>query len=151
MEVRELVREELAPAMALVWRVFSEFEAPEYGAEGVETFRAFIQPDEIIKLTGAGEMRVWGAFAQDALRGVIAENGAGHISLFFVQKEFHGQGIGRALFTRYADICRSAQIARITVNSSPCAVPVYHSLSFTDTDAERLTNGIRYVPMECIL
>jgi GNAT superfamily N-acetyltransferase len=137
--------------MELVWQVFSEFEAPEYSAEGVETFRAFIQPDEINRMIDAGEMRLWGAFAGGCLRGVIAEKGAGHICLFFVRKEFHGQGIGRALFEHYAAFCRTANIGCITVNSSPYAVSIYHKLGFADTDAERVTSGIRYVPMVCDL
>jgi GNAT superfamily N-acetyltransferase len=148
MEVRELTRTEISPAMELVWRVFSEFEAPEYSGEGVETFRAFIQPDEIYKMLDAGEMLIFGAFMNGSLRGVLAEKGAGHISLFFVRKEFHRQGIGRALFEHYADACMKRQIARVTVNSSPYAVPVYRKLGFSDTDAEQLQNGIRYVPME---
>ena len=151
MEIRELKRDEIRLAMVLVWQVFSEFEAPEYSAEGVDTFRVFIKPDAIIKLMDAGELRIWGAFTDGSLRGVIAEKGAGHICLFFVQKEFHGLGIGRALYAHYAAICRSAQVQRITVNSSPYAVPVYRRLGFMETNAEQLTSGIRYVPMVCSL
>jgi GNAT superfamily N-acetyltransferase len=148
MEVRELTRGEISTAMELVWEVFSEFEAPGYAPEGVETFRAFIQPDEINRMIDAGELRLWGAFAGDRLRGVVAEKGAGHISLFFVQKQFHGQGVGRVLFEHYAAVCRAAGVTAITVNSSPYAVPIYRRLGFADTDAERVTSGIRYVPME---
>lgn len=151
METRELKREEIEPAMALVWQVFSEFEAPEYSAEGVETFRAFIQPEEISALLDAGELRIWGAYAEGSMRGVLAEKGTGHICLFFVLKEFHGQGIGRALFDCYLAVCRRVQVQYMTVNSSPYAVPIYRKLGFSDTAPEQLTNGIRYIPMVCIL
>ncbi len=31
----------------LVWEVFQKYEAPDYPEEGIRTFRAFIQPDNI--------------------------------------------------------------------------------------------------------
>lgn len=151
MEIRELGQDEIKPAMVLVWQVFSEFEAPEYSAEGVETFRTFVQPDEIASMMKAGEMRIWGAFMGGSLRGVFAEKGTGHISLFFVQKEFQGQGIGRALFDHYENACRGAGVLRITVNSSPYAAPIYRKLGFADTDIEQVTNGIRYIPLNYTL
>lgn len=151
MEVRELEREDIAPAMAFVWRVFAEFEVPEYSAEGVETSRAFIAPEKINRMRNTGELRLWGTFLDGVLRGVLAVRGEAHISLFFVEKENHRQGIGRALWTHYADACRAAGIHHITVNSSPYAVEVYCRLGFTETDAEQTRNGIRYIPMECAL
>ena len=33
----------------LVWEVFSEFEAPDYSAEGINTFREFIEPAKVSK------------------------------------------------------------------------------------------------------
>ncbi len=38
-------------------------------------------------MRNAGEMRILGAFTDSGLRGAPAEMDAGHISLFFVQKE----------------------------------------------------------------
>jgi hypothetical protein len=35
----------------------------------------------------------------------------------------------------------------MTVNSSPYAVNIYHSLGFVDTDIEKVTNGMKYTPM----
>lgn len=42
MEIRKILPSEKATALDLVWRVFLEFEAPDYGAEGINTFRDFI-------------------------------------------------------------------------------------------------------------
>jgi hypothetical protein len=41
--IRRIEAEEIAPALALVWRVFCAFEAPDYSTEGVEEFRSFIR------------------------------------------------------------------------------------------------------------
>jgi GNAT superfamily N-acetyltransferase len=133
--------------MALVWQVFSEFEAPVYAPEGVEEFRTFIRTENIMGKMQTGEMRLFGAFPDGALRGMLADRGAGHISLLFVQKEFHRQGISRALFAHYADVCREAGVTGITVNSSPYAVEIYRKLGFAETGAEQTQNGIRFTPM----
>lgn len=151
MEIRELQPEEIEPAMALVWQVFSEFEAPVYDAEGVEEFRSFIRVENIASKMQTGEMRLFGAFLDGVLRGVLAERGAGHISLLFVQKEFHRQGVSRALFEHYAQLCRRADVAHITVNSSPYAVEIYRRLGFEETASEQMQNGIRFTPMVCRL
>jgi len=143
--------EEIAPAMELVWRVFCEFEAPLYEPEGTAEFRNFIRPENITHKTDMREMRLWGAFLDGTLRGVLAERGVGHISLLFVQREFHRQGISRALFEYYAQFCRQAGIRRITVNSSPYAVEIYRRLGFAETNTEQTQNGIRFTPMAYIL
>ena len=41
-EIRKLEPEALEEALALVWEVFAEFEAPEYTQEGIEEFWRFI-------------------------------------------------------------------------------------------------------------
>ena len=43
---------------------------------------------------------------------------------------------------------RNSEADRITVNSSPYAVPVYHKLGFSDTDTEQLADGMRYTLMK---
>ena len=37
---------------------------------------------------------------------------------------------------------------KITVNSSPYAIPVYHKLGFYDTNKEQIINGLRFTSME---
>ena len=39
MDIRKLTENEKPAAMELAWRVFLEFEAPEYSPEGVLVFR----------------------------------------------------------------------------------------------------------------
>ena len=67
-----------------------------------------------------------------------------HIADFFVDAAYHRRGIGRQLFEAMRqDYDRQV----FTVNSSPYAVEVYRHLGFVPTDAEQLTDGLRYVPM----
>lgn len=140
MEIRALKNHEKSGAMTLVWATFLKFEAPDYSAEGTRHFEAYIRDDRAI-----GALGMLGAFEGGTLRGLIALDPARcHISLFFVDEAWQGQGIGKALFTRLA-----AEVSGnpITVNASPYAVPIYKRLGFTPTAPEQLTDGIRYTPM----
>lgn len=81
--------------MDLCWRVFLEFEAPEYPPEGVEAFRAYLSDIEQVN-----HLTLFGAGEGQELLGVLAAEGS-HIALFFVDPAFHRQGIGRLLFQAY--------------------------------------------------
>ena len=136
-EVRKLEERELPGAMELVWAVFRRFEAPEYSAQGIETFYAYIQNMEQVKT-----LVTYGAYRDGELAGVLALRGD-HISLFFVREKVQGRGIGKTLF-RYA----AARAGRpMTVHSSPYAVDIYRRLGFVPTAEEQMEDGIRYTPM----
>lgn len=141
MEIKKLIQAEKADAMHLVWEVFLEFEAPDYMEEGINTFRDFINDENQIN-----NLEMYGAYEKGNLSGVIATRNEGsHIALFFVDREYHRQGIGRKLFEA---VLRNSASKMITVHSSPYAREIYHKLGFTDTDAEQTKDGIRYIPMK---
>lgn len=136
--IRNLSSNEVATALELIWEVFMEFEAPDYSPEGINEFRGFLdKQDEIRKL------RFFGALRQNQIVGILAMR-QDHISLLFVRKEFHRQGIAKKLFRHMLSQIKSD---KITVNSSPYALVIYGKLSFTATNTEQITNGIRYTPM----
>jgi GNAT superfamily N-acetyltransferase len=118
----------------------------------VEEFRKSVNQVTITEMVEHGVMRVWGCKVNGQLTGVIAMRGEDHISLLFVRKENHRQGIARKLFDTVVNECRKNEtIKQITVNSSPYAVEAYHRLGFVDTDSEQTTNGIRFTPMESVI
>ena len=88
---------------------------------------------------------LYGAFIREELVGIIATRSEGtHVALFFVDGKYHRQGIGKMLF----QAARSANTTgKMTVNSSPYAVCVYHKLGFKDTDTEQVVNSLRFTPM----
>ncbi len=145
-----LVTESLLPdALALVWNVFAEFEAPEYAEEGVEEFRRFIEPETIKEKLGSGSLTMWVCLNGNAVIGVIAMRPPCHISLLFVDKSYHHQGIARALFEHLLyNIRQNTRHTEITVNSSPYAAGFYRRMGFADMDKERTVNGIRFIPMK---
>ena len=144
--IEELSRDRLPQAMELVWRVFQEFEAPEYAPEGVETFRQYIRAEDMAIRVQSGDLRLWGDWGDGDLRGVLALR-ARHISLLFVDKRWHRQGIARGLLETAASQCRETGREEITVHSSPYGVGIYERLGFVPVDKERVEDGIRYTPM----
>lgn len=142
MEIRELIQDELENAFKLAWTVFQEYESPDYSEEGIQSFYDSLHNDEYVKM-----LRVYGAFENDNLIGIIATRTNGnHIALFFVDGRHHRKGIGKKLFEK---VCLDNKSGFLTVNSSPYAVEVYHHLGFNDTKIEQVTDGLRYTPMIC--
>lgn len=139
--IREIRKEEIEKALFLVWQVFQEYEAPDYTKEGVQEFYKSIHDENYLS-----KLDWYGAFVENELVGTIATRNDGtHIALFFVDGEHHRQGIGKRLFQTVQIKCCSD---KMTVNSSPYAVPVYHRLGFKDTNVEQVVNGLRFTPME---
>ena len=137
--VRRLSREEIPRALELCWRVFLEFEAPEYSPEGIAAFRASLDNPERNR-----QMDFYGAFDGETLVGVLSMRAPRHIAGFFVDAAYHRRGIGRRLFEAMRqDYARQ----EFTVNSSPYAVEVYRHLGFEPADTEQVTDGLRYTPM----
>ena len=145
--IRRVRTEELAPAMEMVWRVFAEFEAPEYSAQGIEEFRRFIREDNLSEKMRSGSMILWGWYDGDAVAGLIAITVTGHINLLFVDRAYHRRGIARALHETAVEYFCARGVSEVTVNSSPYAVEIYRRLGFAPTSGEQTVNGIRFTPM----
>lgn len=143
LEIRAVLADELPLALALVRRVFLEYEAPDYSRRGVDTFLSFLLDRERV-----AELKLFGAFEKGQIVGVLAMRGASHISLFFVESAMQGKGVGRALFSAARESC---PCDLMTVNSSPYAVEIYKRLGFAPLSEEQEKDGIRFTPMKCIL
>ena len=139
--IRKLFAEERASALDLAWRVFSEYESPDYSKEGTEEFKKCLHDEEYL----AG-MEYYGAFAGNRLVGLVGiRSDRKHICFFFVDGKYHRQGIGTRLFKA---VCQEYPGHIITLNSSPYGVPFYHAVGFKDTDKKQTVNGIRFTPMK---
>ncbi len=138
--IRRLDESEIPAALALAWRVFSEYESPVYPPEGTEEFRKSINDETYL----AG-IRYYGAFDGTTLIGEIGIRPAnGHICFFFVDGRYHRRGTGTALF-RF--LLRDIPDGDFTLNAAPYGLPFYKALGFEPTDAEQTVNGIRFTPM----
>jgi len=142
MKITALRQHQKQEALDLALRVFMAFEAPDYNEEGIASFNEFVVNKE-----KTDALVMYGAYQDERMVGMGAtRNGGRHISLLFVEPEFHGQGIGKQLVNL---IRRKCPESTITVNSSPYAVEIYKKMGFVATDNELVKDGIRYTPMQC--
>ena len=151
-EVRSAYRDEWQDAMALVWKTFLRFEAEDYTPEGIQHFQEFITDSTLYRMfvTGSYEMIV--AVEGKKIIGVITVRSGGHVSLLFVDEQYHRRGVGKSLVQYLCNyLLTEAGISRITVNASPYGTGFYHKMGFRDTGLETWQNGILYTPMEFIL
>ena len=138
--VRRLTSKEIPQALELCWRIFLEFEAPDYSPEGIAAFQASLDDKERNR-----QMHFYGAFDGDTLVGVLSMRAPQHIGGFFVDSSYHRRGIGKNLFEAMR---RDYAHQVFTVHSSPYAVEVYRHLGFVPTDKEQTVDGLRFTPMQ---
>lgn len=146
--IRPLFNSEWEEGMRLAWDTFILFEAPEYSREGIKAFKNFVNDPILKQLFLEGKYRTMGAFCNGILVGILGVRNETHISLLFVDSDYHRKGIATRLLNKIFDETYIKYGKReMTVNSSPYAVGFYHKIGFTDTDTEQTTEGIRYTPM----
>ena len=95
-----------------------------------------------------GDIIFWGAFEEELI-GTVAVRTDGHISLFFVKKEYQGLGVGKALFQMMFNYCvEELKVKKITVNAAPQSVVKYIHMGMRQMGNMEERCGIRSVPME---
>ena len=105
-EIRMAYREEWEDAMALAWKTFLEFEADDYTLEGIRSFEDFITDNTLYRMFIMGAYPMFVAADGKRLAGMITARSNAHISLLFVDREYHRQGIGRALIRKLCEYLR---------------------------------------------
>ncbi len=148
--VRPITNEEWENAMGLAWKTFLRFEGMDYTREGIHNFQDFITDQTLRRMFLQGEYILYGAFYRQSMVGIISLRNKEHISLLFVDEEFHKMGIGRKLIYAMRELEKQIGGYRLTVNSSPYGVGFYHKIGFVDTNIEQTKDGIRYTPMSWI-
>ncbi|MCL2589216.1 MAG: GNAT family N-acetyltransferase [Oscillospiraceae bacterium] len=148
--IKEIIDKDVERALDLVNRVFSEFVAVDYSEQGRNTFESYLENklQEVSTALQSGDKKMWAYYQDDEILGVIATQNTSHISLMFVDKQYHGQGIARQLFRVVCDeLGKNKSVTQITVNSSPYAMKAYEHLGFTKTGEQQENNGIIFIPM----
>ena len=141
--IRKLEKNEFRQAADFSLKVFTYCGVEDFNAEGLETFNSFIYADELMN-----EFTHYGAFENGKLIGVLGiKNERKHISLFFINPEYHRKGIGSKLFDF---VLQDQPMQELTVNSSSYAVSFYQSIGFEKVSEKQETNGLKYTPMKRI-
>ncbi|MBD5153041.1 MAG: GNAT family N-acetyltransferase [Oscillibacter sp.] len=153
--IRKITGEEVDAALSLALEVFMEFEAPDYGPEGVESFkRDIVENGVFISQCREGVCPIYAAFDGDRIIGIMGmRSNKTHINLVFTKKEYHHQGIATALFEYLKqDLLREdPNLKEITLNSSPYGKGFYLHIGFVPQSEEQEKHGIRFTPMKYLI
>ncbi len=121
-KIGELNESEVPEAATLVQTVFAEFIQPRYTPAGAAEFLDYAAEANLASRLKQGDHRCWGAWQGGTLAGVLELRNHRHLALLFVRREFHGAGIGRALWeTALAEIQaqrKNEPGAQVTVRAS---------------------------------
>ena len=128
---------------------FDRFIRPFYSERGARSFAAYIHPGELARRQSI-DCRTFVADLDGRIVGLIEIRGSGHISMLFVDPEFHHCGIAGRLFDRALRTALKLDpgLSEVTVFSAPGAVDVYRHWGFIPTGPETEHDGIRFIPMK---
>jgi predicted GNAT family N-acyltransferase len=142
--------DEISFVSNMINNTFDEFVGKDYTEEGNNTFKDYIKPQNISDRLNDKSSQFFIARNGNEIIGILEIKNKDHITLFFIEKEFHGKGIGKKLFKYYLSITKNNDpgIKMITVNSSIYAEKIYSRLGFTKTSEIQEKDGMKYIPME---
>ena len=132
-----------------MWDVFCECDMQDYSEKGIKTFKYFIRRENIEDKINKKDMKIFGAYNENELIGVVCMRNVTHISLLFVKKSYQRRGVAKALLRRaiYDSIKNNENANKITVNASPVGLAAYKAMGFVPDSLEKEEDGMRYTPM----
>lgn len=151
-EVRWAGAEEWTSAMNMIWKTFLKFEGNDYSPEGIRNFLDFITDEELLKSFLVGEYLLMVALDKGKIIGAASVRDGNHLSLLFVDEQYHRQGVGRALLEKLCKYLKTEQgESYMSLKAAPFAVGFYERLGFEATGPEEHYAGIQVTPMEKFL
>jgi len=136
-------------AMNLAWRTFLRFDAAGYTKEAVENFKEFVSDNKLFRNFCDGKYPLFVAIFDEKIVGLISLRNDNHISLLFVDGNYHRLGVGSALIEYARDYLMSEMnLSRVTVFAAPYAYPFYRAEGFVSIGDETQKDGMIFTPME---
>jgi GNAT superfamily N-acetyltransferase len=127
-------KNDICPALDLALKVFMEFEAPEYEPMATVNFtKDCIENRTYTEHLLTGENLMFVALDGEIIVGMVAERDNGEILLLFVDGAYHRQGIATALLSDIVCSLKLRGFDKITLESSPYALPFYLYYGFLQT------------------
>ena len=120
---------------------------PVFSEQGKAEYKARVLPD----IKQAFDMQRFYALKisdSGVLLGFAALKEGSYLTHLFVSKAIQGCGMGRKLLE---ELMASTTASEMSLRASLNAAGFYESLGFTKTGPESDFNGIKFVPMKCVL
>jgi ribosomal protein S18 acetylase RimI-like enzyme len=148
-KIEELADSDTNEAWNLVQEVYNSFVAPDYSEEGNLKYYELINLEYIKNWKKENRICLVAKLGLKMI-GIIAIRDTFHITIFFVDKDYQKQGVGKELLTSAINKCKAINnnLKLFEVHSSPYAVKIYEKLGFNKRSEEQIQFGIRYTPME---
>lgn len=151
-EVRWARAEEWTPAMKMIWKTFLKFEGTDYTEEGINNFHEFITDEGLYHSFLRGHYQMMVALDEGRVIGAASVRNRNHLSLLFVDEEYHRRGVGRALMARMCEYLKAEAGERyMSLMAAPYAVNFYRKLGFMVVRPEEEISGVRVTAMEKVL
>jgi GNAT superfamily N-acetyltransferase len=152
--VRAMSADDSKAVSRLILTLFDEFVAPGYSKKASKTFRRQTRRQSRCAELGEGESRLVAETLVDGVRdeliGVIGVRDVSHVHWLWVRKDWHRNGVASILMANVIAEIREqrADVMKITLNSSPYAIPFYLRLGFQICGDEVDKKGIICTPMK---
>lgn len=151
-EMRWAKTEEWKPAMTMIWKTFMKYDSKDYTDEGIRNFFEFITDDDLYRAFLMGSYQMLVALDQERIIGAASIRNVNHLSLLFVDEDYHNKGIGSALMGRLCHYLKAEEGERyMSLKAAPYAVGFYRKLGFRIVRPEEEFSGIRVTSMEKFL
>lgn len=134
--------------MQMVWETFLKYEGKDYTEEGIRNFDEFIHSDSLYQSFKLGSYQIMIALDGDRIIGMASVRNRHHLSLLFVQEEYHRQGVGSALISLFCKYLKEEMAEKeMTVWAAPYAVAFYEKMGFVIVEPEKEVEGIKITTM----
>ncbi len=148
-EIRWAERKDWKPAMTMIWRTFLKFEGQDYTEEGIQNFFEFITDDTIYRSFLLGTYQMLVALDGGKIIGAASIRNRTHLSLLFVDEDYHRQGVGSSLMNQLCQYLKEEEGENyLSLKAAPVAVEFYKKLGFAFVSPEEELSGIRVTSME---
>ena len=142
-EIRWAEDKDWIPAMHMIWKTFLKYEAVDYTEEGIRNFHEFITDEHLYKSFRQGRYQMMVALDGARIIGAASVRNYNHLSLLFVDEEYHHRGVGRSLMGRMCEYLKKEAGERyMSLKAAPYAVDFYRKLGFHAVHAEETFSGI---------
>lgn len=148
-EIRWAGRQDWKPAMTMIWKTFLKYDSKDYTEEGIRNFFEFITDDTIYRSFLLGTYQMLVALDGERIIGAGSIRNRTHLSLLFVDEEYHGKGVGSSLMNSLCHYLKEEEgEGYMSLKAAPGAVGFYQKLGFRIVKPEEEISGIRVTSME---